>query len=100
MGALRGLETFTQLVGADAGIRAKALRIADRPRFAHRGVMIDTSRHFLPTRDIKDLLDAMAWSKLNVLHWHLTDAQSFPLATPAAVAESARAHSYYCEHSS
>ena len=56
--------------------------------------MIDTARHFLPTQDIKDLLDAMAWSKLNVLHWHLTDAQSFPLATPAAEAWGLTAGAY------
>ena len=28
---------------------------------------------------IKTLIDSLSYSKLNVLHWHLTDTQSFPL---------------------
>ena len=37
-GALRGLETFSQLVSADRTIAAQT--IADYPRFPHRGVML------------------------------------------------------------
>ena len=40
--------------------------------------MLDVSRHYYPVDFILQMLDAMSWSKLNVLHIHITDAQSFP----------------------
>eukprot|EP00769_Ergobibamus_cyprinoides_P004473 gnl/Ergobibamus_cyprinoides/666.p2 GENE.gnl/Ergobibamus_cyprinoides/666~~gnl/Ergobibamus_cyprinoides/666.p2 ORF type:complete len:363 (+),score=144.18 gnl/Ergobibamus_cyprinoides/666:538-1626(+) len=42
--------------------------------------MLDSARHFLAVDTIKTTLDVMAAAKLNVLHWHLPDAQSFPIA--------------------
>ncbi|MBB3226725.1 hexosaminidase [Luteibacter sp. Sphag1AF] len=56
-----------------------AVRIADAPRFAWRGVMLDSARHFQSTDDIKHLLDQMALHKLNTFHWHLTDDQGWRL---------------------
>lgn len=78
VGALRGLETFQQLVtGAGSGFAVPLAHIADAPRFPWRGLLIDVSRHFEPVDVIERNLDAMAAVKLNVLHWHLSDDQGF-----------------------
>ena len=53
--------------------------VVDWPRFPHRGLMIDSSRHFLPPTAVMGVVEAMAYNKLSVLHWHLTDYQSFPV---------------------
>jgi hypothetical protein len=49
----------------------------DAPRFTHRGVLLDLARRFWPADALFSVLDAMASSKLNVLHLHITDAESF-----------------------
>ena len=82
VGAMRGLETFLQLLEGDKdGFYFPAVSIADKPRFAWRGLMIDSARHFMSVEVIKRNLDAMAAVKLNVLHWHLTEDQGFRVET-------------------
>ncbi|KAI7870723.1 glycoside hydrolase superfamily [Spinellus fusiger] len=82
-GALRGLETFSQLIQGNVKdedaeekkptdfqglfIPYAPIHIMDEPRFPHRGLMLDTARNFFP-----------------VFHWHITDSQSFPLALESA----------------
>ncbi len=78
IGAMRGLETFLQLVVIDgSGVRVPEAVVYDEPRFPWRGLMIDSSRHFMPVGMVKRNLDGMAAVKLNVLHWHLVDDQGF-----------------------
>ncbi len=78
VGAIRGLETFLQLLDADtSGYFLPALTIDDAPRFPWRGLLMDACRHFMPVDVIKRNLDGMAAVKLNVLHWHLTEDQGF-----------------------
>jgi len=92
VGALRGLETFSQIIserqdpntGAIAFvITSTPINITDSPRFVHRGLMVDTSRHFISKGNIFKILDGMMFSKLNVFHWHLTDSESFPFFFPS-----------------
>lgn len=72
-GALRGMETFAQLVGTSG--RAEECTITDHPRYPWRGLMLDVSRHWMPLEVVLRNLDAMAAVKLNVFHWHLSDDQ-------------------------
>lgn len=83
-GLLRAFETLSQILNFDSFTRKfriynLPLEIHDKPSFAYRGVMIDTSRHFIELDKIKKILDGMLFSKLNILHWHLTDDEYFSL---------------------
>ncbi|KAH8085996.1 N-acetylhexosaminidase [Cristinia sonorae] len=94
LGLFRGLTTFEQLWYTSAGGQVYTLEspveITDFPSVPdgvdlgkpYRGLMLDTSRNFFPVKDIKRTLDAMSMAKINTLHWHATDSQSFPLQIP------------------
>ena len=91
LGALRGLQTLLQLIYAlppqQAGkvesqryIRSVPITISDRPAYPYRGLLLDTARNWFSIPTIRKLIDTMSFVKLNQLHWHATDTQSFPLA--------------------
>lgn len=79
-GARHALETLMQLFfRQDNGeMVLHPTTIIDRPRYAHRGVMYDTARHYITKSTVFENLEAMAQNKLNVFHWHMTDDNSFP----------------------
>lgn len=80
-GILHGLQSLIQLFYYSKETNSTLINcteIYDYPDFPHRGLLLDTSRHFIPIPLIKQTLEAMAINKFNVFHWHITDDQSFP----------------------
>jgi|SRR5687767_3138777 hexosaminidase len=51
--------------------------------YPHRGFLLDTGRKFFPVKAILHLLTLLHQYNFNVFHWHIYDAESFPLLWPA-----------------
>lgn len=51
--------------------------IEDAPRYGWRGCHLDVSRHFWSFDQVKRVVDLLAWHKLNLFHWHLTDDEGW-----------------------
>lgn len=54
-----------------------SVEIIDAPRFKHRGMHLDVSRHFFDVSFVKRYIDWLAFHKLNYFQWHLTDDQGW-----------------------
>lgn len=78
-GAYWGAQTLLQLLPAKDALKAKvpALTISDEPQYAWRGMHLDCGRHFFQLEDLKKFIDQMAFHKLNMFHWHLTEDQGW-----------------------
>lgn len=84
-GLFRGLQTIRQLL--PAAIEFEETQpgpweiatgtIRDYPSYAHRGSMLDVSRHFFRVEDVKRYISLIAFYKMNVLHLHLSDDQGW-----------------------
>ncbi|KAK2789557.1 N-acetyl-glucosamine-6-phosphate deacetylase [Emmonsiellopsis sp. PD_33] len=88
IGTIRALQTFKQLFythssGSGFYTPYAPLSISDAPKWGHRGLNIDIARNAYAPADIKRTIDAMASAKMNRLHIHATDTQSWPLDIPA-----------------
>ena len=57
-------------------------KVIDYPDLHHRGIMLDVVRNYYPVDSIYRILDIMAYHKLNVLHFHLTDDEAWRLEIP------------------
>lgn len=57
--------------------------ITDQPRYQWRGCHLDVSRQFFEPKDVRRLIDIMAWLRLNVFHWHLSDDEAWRLEIKA-----------------
>jgi len=80
-GVARGAATLYQLALSE-GRELPCLDIADAPRFAWRGFMLDCARAFYRVEFLERLIDLAALHKLNVFHWHLSDDQAWRLDLP------------------
>lgn len=85
-GFFYAIQTLKRLMGKEivAGSQSDCtslphISITDSPRFAHRGFMLDVSRHFFSAGQVKKMLRLMAAYKMNKFHWHLTDDQGWRL---------------------
>jgi hexosaminidase len=84
VGIARGLTTLLQLLTAtpstnEGEVALRGARILDAPRFAWRGLSLDLARTFFTVDEVRRVIDLLALYKLNVLHLHLTDDQSWRL---------------------
>lgn len=87
-GLFRGVQTLRQLLPdrVEAGDRQPGPwqvaggTVTDRPRYAHRGAMLDVSRHFFSVAEVKRYVDQLALYKINKLHLHLSDDQGWRIA--------------------
>ena len=79
-GLFYGAVTLWQLLppATETG-QIPAQTIRDAPVYPWRGLMLDSARHLQSPAFVHSMIDWMAWHKLNVLHWHLTDDQGWRL---------------------
>jgi len=87
-GAFWALQTLTQLVafdfeGGGYAVAGVPVVVTDGPKFPWRGLMVDTSRHWLTLPALYTIIDALTYAKLNTLHWHIVDWQAWPLQSKA-----------------
>ncbi len=79
-GLLYGAMSLWQMAQAAPGKGSAVIEevaIKDGPRFAWRGLMVDSARHFQSVEWIKGMIDRMSVYKFNTLHWHLVDDQGW-----------------------
>lgn len=63
----------------DDGWVLPACEVEDWPETDVRGLLVDPARHFMPVSWLEEIIDQMARAKLNLLHLHLLDSQSYAL---------------------
>ncbi len=81
-GLLHGLVTIGQIL---RGARLASDRldfpltgtIEDQPALGWRGCHLDVARRFYGREEVERFLAIMAWNKLNVLHWHLSEDEAW-----------------------
>jgi hexosaminidase len=76
-----GLLSLAQMLHgafADHAFRFPATgTIEDAPRYGWRGCHLDVARHFWTLDEVRRVVDILAWHKINLFHWHLTDDEGW-----------------------
>ena len=76
-------QTLRQLASNQCGMLVfPCVEIADFPAYGWRGALLDEGRHFFGKETVKGMVDLMAYHKLNVLHWPLTEDQGWRIDIP------------------
>lgn len=80
-GIYYGVQSLRQLMAQmqkkNNRFEISGVSITDKPRFVWRSFMLDEGRYFKGAAVVKRLLDQMAYLKMNIFHWHLTDDQGW-----------------------
>ncbi len=85
-GLFYGIQTLRQLLPVEIESKKEVesvewkvpcVEINDKPEFVWRGLNLDCCRHFMGKDFIKRYIDLLAYHKMNVLHWHLTEDQAW-----------------------
>ena len=71
-GVLHALETLTQLV-SPRGHLCGSVQLRNFPVLPWRGLLLDVGRRFVPPILLRQIVDALAATKMNVLHFHFGD---------------------------
>lgn len=84
IGIFHAIQSLRQMLPAQAEdqqlrlpYQLNCVIINDQPHFEHRGLLLDCCRHFMSVDFIKKYIDLLAYYKMNVLHWHLTEDQGW-----------------------
>ena len=76
-GLVRGLSLLLQLAADRRQCIPVGFFVSDQPSFPWRGLMVDVARRFHPIDQLMRVCDALEFSRMNVLHLHLTDDQGW-----------------------
>lgn len=80
----RAATTALQLIAlAEPDELLVAQEFTDAPRYAWRGLLLDTARRFIHVDEMERLIDLAALYKINVLHLHLTDNEGWRIEIPS-----------------
>ncbi len=85
-GVFYGLQSLRSVLPAPTPrgeLALPVIQVVDAPRFGYRGFMLDVARNFQPKASVLRAIDLLARYKLNVLHLHLTDDETWRVEIPS-----------------